>query len=171
MRILGVDPGLKHTGWALIDEKGKDKGHGVFVPPLKGKQLVNIFLGHILPWFEAILTLTVPHVVVIEEVQWYGKGRKIMLPLAHVAGALAGLAVFHPTRPKVYLLLAHQRGHGKRRFGKAWQEHDTDAFWLAQAFLAFDRALAANDRSYLRGHAAVGRRSISVEGAAPGPGS
>lgn len=168
MKILGVDPGLHHTGYALLDAKGRAVEHGVFEPPLKGKNLVNLYLGYILPWFFALLQRTKPDVVVIEEVQWYGRARRIMLPLAHVAGALAGLALAHA---KVYLLLAHQRGHGKRKKGKKWTEHDTDAFWLAQAWLAYDRALSANDRSYLRGHSSVGRRGISVEGTAPGSGS
>jgi len=37
-RILGIDPGLLHTGWAIIDIKGNERRYiasGVILPPTK----------------------------------------------------------------------------------------------------------------------------------------
>ena len=48
-RILGVDPGLLHTGWAIIDVAGAERKYiasGVILPPVKmalSERLVFIF--------------------------------------------------------------------------------------------------------------------------------
>ena len=37
-RILGIDPGLLHTGWAIIDVRGNERKYiasGVILPPVK----------------------------------------------------------------------------------------------------------------------------------------
>ncbi len=37
-RILGIDPGLLHTGWAIIDVQGNERKYiasGVILPPTK----------------------------------------------------------------------------------------------------------------------------------------
>ena len=50
-RILGIDPGLLHTGWAIIDVAGSTRKYvasGVILPPVKmdfPKRLAFIFNG------------------------------------------------------------------------------------------------------------------------------
>lgn len=50
-RILGIDPGLLHTGWAVIDSQGANRKYiasGVILPPTKAplaERLVYIFRG------------------------------------------------------------------------------------------------------------------------------
>lgn len=51
MRILGIDPGLLHTGWAIIDSNGPERHYiasGVILPPVKpslSERLAFIFRG------------------------------------------------------------------------------------------------------------------------------
>ncbi len=51
MRILGIDPGLLHTGWAIIDTVGPEYHYvasGVILPPTRDMfavRLVTIFYG------------------------------------------------------------------------------------------------------------------------------
>lgn len=51
MRILGIDPGLLHTGWAVIDRCGAERKYiasGVILPPAKlslAERLALIFRG------------------------------------------------------------------------------------------------------------------------------
>ena len=50
-RILGIDPGLLHTGWAIIDAQGSERKYiasGVILPPTKialAERLAFIFNG------------------------------------------------------------------------------------------------------------------------------
>ena len=50
-RILGIDPGLLHTGWAIIDVAGSSRKYvasGVILPPTKidfAQRLAFIFKG------------------------------------------------------------------------------------------------------------------------------
>ena len=50
-RILGIDPGLLHTGWAIIDTAGSNRTYiasGVILPPTRDTlpvRLANIFRG------------------------------------------------------------------------------------------------------------------------------
>ena len=49
-RILGIDPGLLHTGWAIIDVQGSERKYiasGVILPPTKmslAERLAFIFM-------------------------------------------------------------------------------------------------------------------------------
>ena len=51
MRILGIDPGLLHTGWAIIDSNGPERHYiasGVILPPVKpslSERLAFVFRG------------------------------------------------------------------------------------------------------------------------------
>lgn len=51
MRIIGIDPGLLHTGWAIIDSVGPSRHYiasGVILPPVKAslpERLAFIFHG------------------------------------------------------------------------------------------------------------------------------
>ena len=50
-RILGIDPGLLHTGWSIIDTRGSERKYvasGVILPPARDAlpvRLANIFRG------------------------------------------------------------------------------------------------------------------------------
>ena len=50
-RILGIDPGLLHTGWSVIDVQGSERKYiasGVILPPTKmalSERLAFIFNG------------------------------------------------------------------------------------------------------------------------------
>ena len=50
-RILGIDPGLVHTGWAVIDSHGSTRTYiasGVILPPTKlpmAERLAHVFRG------------------------------------------------------------------------------------------------------------------------------
>ena len=50
-RVLGIDPGLLHTGWAIIESSGQTRKYiarGVILPSAKlplGERLVTIFRG------------------------------------------------------------------------------------------------------------------------------
>ena len=51
MRIIGIDPGLLHTGWAILDASGPNRHYvasGVILPPAKlplAERLAFIFRG------------------------------------------------------------------------------------------------------------------------------
>lgn len=51
MRILGIDPGLLHTGWAVIESRGASRTYvasGVILPPAKlpmAQRLAAVFRG------------------------------------------------------------------------------------------------------------------------------
>ena len=51
MRIIGIDPGLLHTGWAILDAQGPERHYiasGVILPPAKAplaERLAFIFNG------------------------------------------------------------------------------------------------------------------------------
>ena len=51
MRILGIDPGLLHTGWAVIESHGNTRTYiasGVILPPAKlpmAERLTTVFRG------------------------------------------------------------------------------------------------------------------------------
>ena len=50
-RVLGIDPGLLHTGWAIVDTAGQTRKYvasGVILPPAKlplSERLATIFRG------------------------------------------------------------------------------------------------------------------------------
>ena len=70
--------------------------------------------------------------VVVEETVW--RGRKGMLPLAHVGGAVMGAALALGCR--VYLLTPSMKKNGKKF--KSWSDHEWDALLLAKRALAPD---------------------------------
>ena len=74
-------------------------------------------------------------VVVAEEVVW--QGRRGMLPLAHVAGAVVGAA--YAMGRVVYLLTPSMKKNGRKP--KAFSEHEWDAYLLARRALRPDAVM------------------------------
>ena len=159
--ILGVDPGLRHTGYCIIVD-GKPKEHGVVVAEGSGKLPVECAIRVVLVGLGPILARW-PEVgaAAVEQVQWYGYGRRVTLPLAHVAGTITGylLAGGIP----VYLLLATQRRSiSIKRPKPGWEEHDLDALELAILAKRHLDAEAVGDGSVPRALLAVSKRRITV---------
>jgi hypothetical protein len=127
MIILGVDPGIKNTGLCVLDG-GKPVFATTVVLPQRSKVLVMEVLQCVLPILNATITKYGPSVTVVEEVTWYGRSRRAMLPLAIVAGAIVGTSIARnvPT----FLLLAAMRSKIKR-LPRKWTEHERDAARLA----------------------------------------
>lgn len=127
MVILGIDPGIKHTGLCVLDD-GKPVFATTVIPPQSGKVLVMEVLECLLPVLNAVISKYSPSVTVVEEVTWYGRARRAMLPLALVAGAIVGTCIAR--RVDTYLLLAAMRNKSKR-WPTRWTEHERDAARLA----------------------------------------
>ena len=107
VRILGLDPGLNHTGWGIIDTTGAKSiwvASGVFDIP-KGETAAR--LAHIAREIEAVIKTHLPTVAACERV-FVNVNPQSTLLLGHARGAaicaasLAGLAVeeFTPSEIK-----------------------------------------------------------------------
>lgn len=156
MKILGIDPGLRHTGFCLTGEGDRVVARGVLVPPGRGRIQHHQVLAYVLPRLGVLIDEHRPDIAVVEQVTWYGRGRRITLPLAHVAGAIAGFCLSRNV--SVYLLLANQKTFLCRKRG--WSEHEKDAFVLATEVRRYVAAETAGDRTILRKRSAVGARRI-----------
>ena len=148
--ILGVDPGVKHSGYAVVQGRTVLE-HGVIVPPGRGKLSAGQAIEAVLVGLEAVLRRHKITVAAVEEVQWYGYRQRITLPLAHVAGAVMGLLLGRGI--PVYSILASQRRLCPvKRSKRGWDEHDLDALELAQLVQLAENvsdASAASDRKRL----------------------
>ena len=166
MVILGVDPGLRHTGFCIVGEGNRVVARGVLVPPGRGRIQPEKVIDYVLPALCRLIDEHHPHCAVVEQVTWYGARRRITLPLSHVAGAIAGfcLGIGIP----VYLLLANMKRGGKAPRGKSWTEHERDAYMLASVVKRHLAAAAAGDRSTLPERSAVARRRITAPKSAHG---
>ena len=93
-RILGIDPGLLHTGWAIIDVAGSSRKYiasGVILPPVKidfAQRLAFIFNG-----INEICEKFNPAECAIEVI-FVNKNSKTTLLLGHArAAAITAVAV------------------------------------------------------------------------------
>lgn len=69
MRILGLDPGLRRTGWGVIEARGNRLTHianGTIAPPAKASTAAR--LTHLFEGVRAILEEFAPDTAAIEEV-------------------------------------------------------------------------------------------------------
>ncbi len=86
-RILGIDPGLIHTGWAVIEANGPTRRYiasGVILPPTKDEfaaRLVTIFRG-----VDALCEKLTPDVCSIE-ITFVNKNPQTTLTLGHARAA------------------------------------------------------------------------------------
>lgn len=155
MNVLGVDPGIRNTGLYLWRENGngKDK-HRTIKCPRKWpfERCLETILLEVWLWLQMGAD-----VVAVEEVVW--QRRRGMLPLAHVAGAIVGLAL---SRNKiVYLLTPAQKGK-EVAVPKGWSQHEVDAQSLARVAYHAERVPSAATASIQRR-----RLAISAAGSAP----
>ncbi len=86
-RILGIDPGLLHTGWAIIDSQGQNRKYiasGVILPPARDpmpQRLANIFRG-----VSELVDTFAPDVCSIE-ITFVNKNPQTTLALGHARAA------------------------------------------------------------------------------------
>lgn len=86
-RILGIDPGLLHTGWAIIDTQGQNRKYiasGVILPPARDAmpmRLANIFRG-----VSKLVDTFAPDVCSIE-ITFVNKNPQTTLALGHARAA------------------------------------------------------------------------------------
>lgn len=86
-RILGIDPGLLHTGWAIIDTQGQNRKYiasGVILPPTRDAmpvRLANIFRG-----VSELVDKFTPDVCSIE-ITFVNKNPQTTLALGHARAA------------------------------------------------------------------------------------
>lgn len=151
MIILGVDPGIRNTGIAVLDG-GKAVYRTTVCPQQRTKLIPSEVIRCLVPVLSAVLTKYTPSATVVEEVTWYGRARRAMLPLALVAGAIVGISIARNV--DTYLLLASMRDKTKT-WPASWTEHERDAAALAMR-LHLWFAADAKDRSDLS------RRSLAA---------
>ena len=169
--VLGIDPGVKHTGWCVLRDTGplsvyKPIARGVIIPPGEGKHGVAEVLSWVLPRMRQVLLDYGPTLVAVEEVTWYGRGRRITLPLSHVAGALIALSAL--SKAVLFVLLPGQKVKKRPRWiTEKWSEHEADAALLALAAInlqeLLDCAEPADTACERKRQLAVSKRRISVE--------
>lgn len=86
-RILGIDPGLLHTGWAIIDTQGQNRKYiasGVILPSTRDAmpmRLANIFRG-----VSELVDKFTPDVCSIE-ITFVNKNPQTTLALGHARAA------------------------------------------------------------------------------------
>jgi len=88
VRVLGLDPGSRRTGWGVVEGEGNRfhaVAHGVVAPP-PGKELAPSLLA-IVQGVQKVMDETSPEAVVIEEA-FYHESVRSTLVLGHVRGAL-----------------------------------------------------------------------------------
>ncbi len=95
MRVLGLDPGSRRTGFGVVERRGSRLGcvtHGV-VTPRAGLDLAGRLLA-IAERVDAVIADTRPDAVVVEEA-FYHENVRSTLVLGHVRGALLLSAARH----------------------------------------------------------------------------
>ncbi len=119
VRILGIDPGLLHTGWAVIDSVGASRHYiasGVILPPAKAE--LSVRLATIFREVSKIAESFNPDVCSIEII-FVNKNPKTTLVLGHaraaaiVAVAAQDIPVFEYEPNKIKKALA-AAGHADK---------------------------------------------------------
>ncbi len=119
VRILGIDPGLLHTGWAVIDSVGASRHYiasGVILPPAKAE--LSVRLATIFREVSKIAESFNPDVCSIEII-FVNKNPKTTLVLGHaraaaiVAVAAQDIPVFEYEPNKIKKALA-AAGHANK---------------------------------------------------------
>ncbi len=118
-RILGIDPGLVHTGWAVVDTKGSERKYvasGVILP--KTKESLPVRLNTIFRGVDEICEQFNPDVCSVE-ITFVNKNPTTTLTLGHaraaaiIAVANRGIEIFEyePNKIKKALTAA---GHADK---------------------------------------------------------
>ena len=121
MRVLGIDPGSRRTGWGVVDGRGNQLqcvGHGAIAP---GARLdLPHRLHAIVQGVGAVMDQTAPECVAIEEA-FYHESVRSTLVLGHVRGALLvaalerGLPVAEYSPREIKLSVAGNGGAAKEQ--------------------------------------------------------
>lgn len=97
MRYVGVDPGTKNLGWAIVDEAGQVVQVGV-VRATSAEHMVHQLFQYLPTQFD-----TVAQVVVESQEYRHGRAKgnpNDLFPLANIAGVAAGLLYDRAARDK-----------------------------------------------------------------------
>jgi crossover junction endodeoxyribonuclease RuvC len=89
MRILGIDPGLVRTGWAVIEPAGARasvRAYGLIAPPTDGELPARLAEGA--GQLRAVLAEHAPDLVVLEEVFTAPRHPRSALLMAHMRGVI-----------------------------------------------------------------------------------
>src|SRR4051812_5314675 len=89
MRIMGVDPGLVRTGWAVVDAAGGRShviGHGVIAPATGDELPARLKDGA--AQLRAVLAEHQPELVALEEVFTAPRHPRSALLMAHMRGVI-----------------------------------------------------------------------------------
>ena len=92
MRVLGVDPGSRRTGYGVVEREGrvfKVVSHGTLAP--RARQELAPRLAEIARGIEAVIAATQPDWVAVEEA-FYHQSVHSTLVLGHVRGAILATA-------------------------------------------------------------------------------
>lgn len=117
LRVLGIDPGLNRTGYALLERsvRGPVLREGGLIRSTRGRSLAER-VHEIASGLREVLVEFLPTVLAIEQVFSLVKNPKSALLMAHARGAILstavehGIAVVHYTPTQVKKLLT---GSGK----------------------------------------------------------
>jgi len=91
VKILGIDPGTRTTGYAVVSVSGSDvKLNTVGVINAPEEKLADRFL-HVVRGVEAIISEQRPDAVVVEASYW-GRGAQSSMKVAEVRGAIIAAA-------------------------------------------------------------------------------
>ncbi len=116
MVVLGVDPGLAHTGWAVLETRGsvcRCRAYGCI--DTASKDPLHVRLGVIYKEIAVVIERYTPCDVAVEEV-FFGQNVSSAISVAHARGvvlalaATCGLQVGEYTPMQIKLALV---GHGK----------------------------------------------------------
>ena len=129
--ILGIDPGIRNCGLVVINGAGRVMVRETIRNP-RAWPLMRCVARIVDRISQEDMA---SGVVVAEEVVW--QGRRGMLPLAHVAGAVVGAA--YAMGRVVYLLTPSMKKNGRKP--KAFSEHEYDAYLLARRALRPDAVM------------------------------
>jgi crossover junction endodeoxyribonuclease RuvC len=121
MRVLGLDPGSRRTGWGVVDRSGNQfrcVEHGCITPAARLD--LPRRLHHLAKAAGAIIDRLAPEVVVVEEA-FYHESVRSTLVLGHVRGALIvaaverGIEVAEYTPREIKLAVVGNGGAGKEQ--------------------------------------------------------
>lgn len=149
MNVLGIDPGIRNIGFYRWNDNGENGSiRRTLRCPRKWafERCLEEILSTARDWIRDYKV----DVVAVEEVVW--RRRRGMLPLAHVAGAVVGLAL--SMGKVVYLLTPAQKGK-EVAVPKGWSQHEVDAQSLARVAYHAERVPSAATASIQRRRLAI----------------
>ena len=146
MRVLGLDPGSRRTGWGVVDRSGnlfRCVESGCIAPPARAALPQR--LHHLAREAGAVMDRFSPEAVVVEEA-FYHESVRSTLVLGHVRGALIvaavarGLEVAEYTPREIKLSVAGNGGAAKEQVQ-----------FMVRRILALPEALQADAADALAG--------------------